>query len=167
MVWHDKKKQSNNKVGNRHLTTVMDCRGSTNSENSDNETQPWCLVILYDKTKIFPQYMKKGWCDTKKKTANKLKQRHLDCGGMKSNSDNIQEVSLLAIVEEIDEVFEDWSWGYRQHWNFGYFRSRQTWPWPGPVHDDHPLHLDDRKGRWLRDFDAEDDAGGRRERHLV
>ena len=42
-----------------------------------------------------------------KKTANKMEQRHLDCGGMKSNSDNIQEVSLLAIAEEIDEVYED------------------------------------------------------------
>ena len=42
-----------------------------------------------------------------KKTANKLEQGHLDCWGMKSNSDNIQEVSLLAIAEEIDEVYED------------------------------------------------------------
>ena len=73
MGWCDMiKKQSNNKVGNRHLTTVMDCRGSTNSENSDNETQPWCLVIFYDKTKIFPQYMKKGWCDTKKKNSKQV-----------------------------------------------------------------------------------------------
>ena len=49
----------------------------------------------------------KGMVWHKEKTANKLEQRHLDCGGMKSNSDNIQEVSLLAIAEEIDEVYED------------------------------------------------------------